>query len=290
MKRIVSTLLCFIACITTATAKEEVQEIVEQIHDFQPGQVLTVKSINGKISIQNGNHNQIHMVATKKAKANTEEEADEILDNTYIQVTPTGNGLEIVTKHPPKDMLRKGKNINVTYELTVPKSIILDVRTTNGKIEIAPTIGDVTAKTTNGDIDLEGTEGTVHTQTTNGDIEVENVMGFVNAKTTNGSIDLDHIQGGIKANTTNGSVDVDLTDEVDVPIQIQTTNGSIDLTLPMDFKAQLQAQTVNGKMSTDFPITVKGRFSGKSINGALNGGGDNTISLQTVNGSIKIEH
>lgn len=291
MKRALTTILCLATFITTACAKKDVvEETIEQTLDFQVGQLLKVSGINGGITVKIGRDDQIEMKVIKRAKADSEQEAEELLENTYIEIDPTDKGLEISTKRPKQGMFSRGKNVTVKYILTVPQLITLDLHTTNGNIEVTETEGSIVAKTTNGKIHIDGTEGKVKTKSSNGKIHVTNVLGKVEARTTNGGIKLDEIQGGISASTTNGSVSIAVVEPSNESIHAQTTNGGIALTLPPDFHAQLQAQTTNGKISTDFPITVKGRFSGKSINGALNGGGDAQISLQTTNGSIKIDH
>ncbi|MBT3602295.1 MAG: DUF4097 family beta strand repeat protein [Candidatus Latescibacteria bacterium] len=290
MKHILTIALCLTAFITTACAKEEVEETIEQTLDFKSGQLLKVSGLNGSIVIKTGRDDQIEMVVIKKAKANTEQEAEELLENTYIEIEPTAKGLEISTKHPEQGMLRRGRSIQVKYILTVPQIVTLDLHTTNGNIEITETEGDIGAKTSNGKIHINGAQGDIKTKTSNGKIHVGNVTGNVNAKSTNGSIRLAEIQGGITASTTNGSLRIDVVEPSNEPIQAQTTNGGIDITLPSDYQAHLEAKTTNGRISTDFPITVKGRFSGKSISGALNGGGDTRIRLQTTNGSIDIDH
>src|SRR5436190_823647 len=49
----------------------------------------------------------------------------------------------------------------------------------------------------------------------------------------------------------------------------------------------LLARTVNGEINADFPITVLGAVSPRRLNGTVGAGG-RTLSLSTVNGSIKL--
>ena len=70
MKRIFTTVLCLAAFVTTACAKEEIEESIEQTLDFQSGQLLKVSGINGGITIKTGRNDQIVMTVIKKAKAN----------------------------------------------------------------------------------------------------------------------------------------------------------------------------------------------------------------------------
>ena len=44
---------------------------------------------------------------------------------------------------------------------------------------------------------------------------------------------------------------------------------------------------MNGEIETDFPLTVTGRFGPRRLNGRIGSGG-RTLSLETVNGAVRI--
>jgi DUF4097 and DUF4098 domain-containing protein YvlB len=70
-------------------------------------------------------------------------------------------------------------------------------------------------------------------------------------------------------------------------LDFHTVNGGITLDLPDGFAADVEAQTVNGDVSTDFPLTIQGRFGPRRVFGKIGGGGTR-LSLETVNGSIRL--
>ena len=59
-------------------------------------------------------------------------------------------------------------------------------------------------------------------------------------------------------------------------------------TLPADVNADVRASTVNGDIETDFPLTITGRFGPRRLNGTIGRGG-RSLSLETVNGGIRIK-
>jgi DUF4097 and DUF4098 domain-containing protein YvlB len=65
-------------------------------------------------------------------------------------------------------------------------------------------------------------------------------------------------------------------------------NGKITLVLPANASARVEAETVNGSINADdFGLEPEKGFVGRDLSGEI-GGGDARISLDTVNGSIKI--
>ncbi|MBI4553355.1 MAG: DUF4097 family beta strand repeat protein [Candidatus Latescibacteria bacterium] len=241
--------LVWVACVGAAREATE-EEIFERTLPLKPGGLLTLENENGGVTVRSWDRNEVKIWAKKKAYAHDEEEAAELLKEVEIRVDQTADRIDILTDRPRRSSFGN-RGVNVTYEITVPKEISLELDTVNGGVEV------------------EEITGTVQANTTNGGVEVRRVRGAVQARTTNGGIEAELL-------SYNGRDDLTFT----------TTNGSIRVTFPKDIKAHLEARTTNGHIETDFPITVQGRFSQKSIEGDLNGGGGPLIRLKTTNGSI----
>ncbi len=245
------------------------EEVIERSVEFQPGGRLSLVNVNGDISIGTWDRHEVTMKAEKRARAGSEEAARLLLEKTTVEFDRIENRIDIRTEVPEKP--RRNRNVNITYTLTVPEEIDLELRSVNGSIQVNGVSGAVDAKTTNGRIGLAG------------------ITGAVQARTTNGNVDLSEVLGPIEANATNGSIEVTISEisEEAHDIGAATTNGGIEVTLPRGLKAHLKASTANGNIDTDFPVTVKGRIS-KSVDGTINGGG-RLIDLETVNGSIRLK-
>ena len=244
-------------------------EVIERSVELSPGGRLTIVNVNGDVSIDSWDRDEVKLKAEKRARAENEEEARILLEKTTIHFDRTGNRIDIRTDVPKKP--GRNRNISVAYTVTVPKTIDLELKTVNGRMDVDDVSGAVDAKTTNGRIGLTA------------------IVGAIQAGTTNGNIGLSDVLGPIEAKTTNGTIKVSLSGIGDEPhdFRAKTTNGGIEATLPKGLKAYLKASTVNGRIETDFPVTVKGRF-GKSVDGVINGGG-RLIQLKTVNGSIQLK-
>jgi len=69
---------------------------------------------------------------------------------------------------------------------------------------------------------------------------------------------------------------------------LEAVNGGVTIQLPADTKADITGRCVNGGISTsDLAIETVGEQTRRRLEGKLNGGGAN-ISLETVNGGVRI--
>ncbi|MDX1388773.1 MAG: DUF4097 family beta strand repeat-containing protein [Acidobacteriota bacterium] len=126
-------------------------------------------------------------------------------------------------------------------------------------------------------------------QTVNGSIEIKDLDAGARANTVNGNVNLS-VDGAAQANTVNGSIRASMgRADWDGELAFNTVNGSITIDLPSDASADISVKTLNGSISTDFPITVSGKFTGKSARGTIGSGGRD-LSVETVNGSVKLRN
>ena len=230
-------------------ASTETEEIVRTF-DLDPGGSISVDNINGSVVVHGWNEAGVRLQATKKAKADSKQTAREKLERLEVIIEAAADNISAVTKRTTRER-KWNENVSVNYELWVPMDVVLEVETTNGKIQI------------------------------------EQVEGRISARTTNGKIDIDEASGSVNATTTNGPISADLRQYDGTDMKLQTTNGSISLVAPADLKADLEARTTNGSIKTDFPISVVGKLSRNRLKGAINGGGS-LLKMKTTNGSIRL--
>jgi DUF4097 and DUF4098 domain-containing protein YvlB len=93
----------------------------------------------------------------------------------------------------------------------------------------------------------------------------------------------------VSLETVNGTITADFdTLGADQRVDAEAVNGRIELILPADASARVNAETVNGSIDADdFGLEPEKGFVGRDLSGEI-GGGDARISLDTVNGSVKI--
>ena len=200
---------------------------------------------NGGVTVTAWDRPDIRVEARIQAWAPTREEAASLGAAVRVQT----DGGEVRATGPES---RERRSWSVSYAISAPREI---------------------------DLDLE---------TVNGGLSVEGIRGDLELTTTNGGIALSGVAGGVRARTTNGGVDVDLAASgwSGEGLDLETTNGGIALALPAGFSARLVASTVHGGLETDFPVAVQGRI-GRRIDAVIGNGGP-TVSLTTTNGGIRI--
>ncbi len=275
-RRILSVLCGLLIAVSAnaATLKENFDKTIR----LKPGAVVTLRNVNGGVTFEAWDREEVRVEAVKKVKAGTEEAARKTMSQVQIEVNSDPKGLRIETKVPKQGsgffdwLFNNQVNVDVTYQVHVPRRVAVDAETVNGGVTLA------------------GTHGRVRVETTNGGIDLKDVEGDVNVSSTNGGISATRISGAVKAGTTNGAIEADLLFFPDgSDLQFETTNGGISVRLPRDARLSVDASTTNGRVDSDFE--VPGAQKGKrSLQGDINGGGGK-LALSTTNGSIEIlEH
>lgn len=127
----------------------------------------------------------------------------------------------------------------------------------------------------------------VSANTVNGGVRVDGMNGEIKASTVNGGVTVATSGGPVSATTVNGSVHAEIGTASREAMRFRTVNGSVEISLPGETSADLDISTVNGSINTEFPLTITGRWGPKHARGAINGGGE-TISISTVNGSVRL--
>jgi DUF4097 and DUF4098 domain-containing protein YvlB len=254
------TLAAALLILAATAGASTLEETIDRTIDVRPGATVTLTNTNGRVTIGSWDQPRVRIVAHKKVEG-SRDDARDAMKALRVDIVPQNGGVTVRTQHPKLNdgfssifdwLLGNHIEAQVRYELTIPRSMNVDVTNTNGGIHLA----DVT-----GHLELD---------TTNGKIEVERCAGSIDASTTNGGIYADLI--GIAKGS---------------QLRFSTTNGRIELTVPKSLAADIEAGTTNGGISTDLPVQTT-RFSRNSLRGTINGGGV-PLRLHTTNGSIEIK-
>ena len=234
-------------------AAADVKETEEYNFEVNSGARLSVENVNGNISVTGVSGSKIDITAYKKA------DNQEYLDGLDIDIDANGDYVRIETRHPDKkgSWFNWGSSHNgsVSYVIEVPADMNLDA-----------------IETVNGDVTVESVDGEVKAGTVNGTVEVSGASSDVNLETVNGSIKATFNELGAGQR-----------------VEADTVNGTIKIYLPADASARIVAETVNGSIDADdFGLEVEKGFVGRDLNGEI-GGGDARVSLDAMNGSIRIK-
>lgn len=272
-------LLALLGLVSAGVAAQAVtlKDRFQQTYPLQGGGTVTLDNVNGGVTIEAWDKNEVQVVADKEVKAKTDEAAKKAMQQVQIQVNKGASRLEIETKLPKRDsgfldwMTGDNVNINVKYQVKVPRNAVLDIETVNGGIRLAGTHGKAIAETTNGALEIDGVHGDLHLETTNGSIAVTRSA------------------GAVEAETTNGSIEVELTEVPDgSDLSFDTTNGSVSVRLPRDIRVSLDAATSNGRVTSAFDVEGADSKNRRRLSGDINGGGGR-LRVRSTNGSVTIE-
>lgn len=235
------------------------EETFKKSLPLKPGGRIEVENVNGKITVESWDKNEVYIEAEKRVRAGSRQDAERFMESLNIEIEQKDNEIIIITKHPRKGhdgfwdwVFGDNASAEVSYKINVPKKC------------------NVEATSTNGGIYVSNVEGTIRLRTTNGKIEAEALKGLVSARTTN------------------GSVRIELTEvRSDEEMEFLTTNGSVTLYIPNNIDCNVRARTTNGSIRTDFPLEVQGKYGSKRVQGKINSGGP-LIFIETTNGSIRL--
>ncbi|HEY0158777.1 MAG TPA: DUF4097 family beta strand repeat-containing protein [Thermoanaerobaculia bacterium] len=246
--------------LSTAATAAELTETIDRTFDVRPGATVALENVNGAITIAAWDQPRVRVIARKRVETNRDG-LKEALRELRVDMTPQNGGLVITTKYPK----RGGDNgsifdwftgdriqAQVRYELTVPRSMSLDVENVNGAIHVT------------------------------------DVSGKHELETTNGRIEVARCAGSLEASTTNGGISAELTKvSQGQPLRFSTTNGRIEVELPSTLAVDVDAGTTNGSIDSDLPVATT-KISRNSLRGTINGGGT-PLHMRTTNGGISIK-
>jgi len=213
----------------------------------------TLPLANGATLKVKNNNGFIHVEAWDKAEVQFTGEFKPSAGNEHVKVIlePGDGKLEIRGEYPKHSGHGHSNGPQCQMTLKVPR-------------EVLPQLNSV-----NGEITLTGTSGAVTVNTVNGSITLAQVKGALNLETVNGGIK------GTSLDTLGKGVDV------------SSVNGSIRLQIG-GLKGHLKASTVNGDVAFNAKGAEQVEIKRHKVT-AVFPGGDETISVGTVNGSITLE-
>ena len=269
-------LLCALLLVGTAAQAVTLKDRFDQTVPLRPGSEVRLNNVNGGVTVEAWDRNEVHIEAEKQVRAGSSDAARKLMSQIKIDVVPGASGLRIDT-HVPKseggsflgDLFNGGSvSVGESYKLHVPRQVALDVVNSNGGL------------------DVSGTQGKAHLKTTNGGLTLREVAGTMDLKSTNGGISVIRSSGTLKAATTNGGINAELTRLAAGDLSFETSNGGVSIRLPRDARFSIDAETSNGGVQSDFPVEG-GKPGKRSLQGTVNGGGS-LLYIRTSNGGVHI--
>ena len=183
----------------------------------------------------------------------------------------TGDSVEIEVHYPHHNFNVGWESHRVDIIVQMPREGRVNLRTGDGKIELAGLKGDMDLHTGDGSINLDGVDGKLHATTGDGHIQASGRFDELGLKTGDGHVEVRAKSGSSLA----------------AGWRLETGDGSVSLEIPGDLSADVDLHTSDGHIDLDMPVTTEGKIRQNEIHGKLNGGGS-PLTIHTGDGSIHL--
>lgn len=212
-----------------------------------PGHINVDGGVNGGAQIKGWLRNDVLVRAKVETWADSDSQASMLAGQVHVdsaggQIRATG----------PDKADRSGWS--VSYEIFVPQT------------------SDLNLKTHNGGISISDVRGRIEFDAMNGGVNLKRVAGDVNGDTVNGGI---HVE--LAGSSWEGR-----------QLEARTSNGGVTISMPEHYSAHIQTETVNGNIQSDFPLTLHGNLRPRNLDFNIGSGGP-LIRVTTTNGGVRLK-
>lgn len=189
-----------------------------------------------------------------------------------VEEHQTGDSVEIEVRYPHHNFnFEWGSGHRVEIVIQMPREGNINLRTGDGKIEVADLKGTMNLHSGDGSENLEGIDGKLHATTGDGHIRANGRFDELELKTGDGHVDAIAKSGSTLA----------------ANWRLESGDGSVSLEVPPDLSADVDLHTGDGHIDLDMPVTTEGKIRQNEIHGKLNGGGS-LLTIHTGDGSIRL--
>jgi DUF4097 and DUF4098 domain-containing protein YvlB len=182
-----------------------------------------------------------------------------------------GDSVEIEVRYPHHDFNVGWGNHRVDIIIQMPREGKVNLRTGDGKIELAGFKGEMDLHSGDGSEVLDSVDGNLRASTSDGHIRANGRFDAVDLKTGDGHVDLRALAGSSLASSW----------------RLETGDGNVSLEIPADLAADVDLHTGDGHIDLEFPVTTEGKIRENEVRGKINGGG-NLVTIHTGDGSIHL--
>src|SRR5947207_3573897 len=130
-------------------------QTVDRTFDVRPGATFALDNVNGHVNVTGWDQPRIRVHAIKTVSRS--DDPRRALDALRIDFQPRNGGLTVHTDYPKSNgigfldfLTGNWVDAKVEYEIDVPRSMSLNLETTNGAIEVSGVSGTLKTETTNG--------------------------------------------------------------------------------------------------------------------------------------------
>jgi len=225
---------------------------------------LRVETSDANIHVSTWDQNTIEArVTTKKFK----------IGNGGIQIDEHQNGdtVELEVRYPHHAITIEWGQHRVDIDIHMPREGKVNLRTGDGKIELAGFKGEMDLHSGDGSEILDAVDGKLRASTSDGHIQASGRFDELDLKTGDGHVEVRAAAGSTLANGW----------------RLETGDGNVTLEVPGELAADVDLHTGDGHIDLDVPVTTSGQIRENEVRGKLNGGGS-LLMIRTGDGSIRL--
>lgn len=189
----------------------------------------------------------------------------------HIDERQTGDSVEIDVRYPHNNFNFGWSSHRVDIIVQMPREGNVNLRTGDGKIEVAGVKGEMDLHSGDGSENLANVNGKLHASTGDGSIQASGRFDELEVKTGDGHVDVRALSGSSLASNW----------------RLETGDGSVSLEVPANFAADVDLHTSDGHIDLDMPVSTEGKIRQNEIHGKINGGGS-LLTIRTGDGSIHL--
>jgi DUF4097 and DUF4098 domain-containing protein YvlB len=188
-----------------------------------------------------------------------------------VEEHQTGDSVQIEVRYPHHNFNIEWGQHRVDIIIQMPREGKVNLRTGDGKIDVAGLKGEMELHSGDGSESIDGVDGKLRATTGDGHIQANGRFDEVDLKTGDGHVDV---------RATSGS-------SVGANWRLETGDGSVSLEVPSNLAADVDLHTSDGHIDLDIPVAAEGKIRTNEIHGKLNGGGS-LLTIRTGDGSIHL--
>lgn len=259
----------------------------DTIFEVNPKAVLAVRNHAGDIVIRTWDRNQVRIEASHSSH-----------DKVKILQSESAVKIKSETRHGVPDV--------VDYEITIPKTMPVDLWGLNTDVSVDGVRNGVRVETMSGDIDLRDVEGELSLRSVEGDItlvrgngsfEVNGVEGDISVIEFEGDVYVESIDGDIsleginsdrvEAKTVDGDVQYQGPINDNGRYRLTTHDGDVIVAVPANANATISVATFDGEFEADFPVQLEGAQASRKFTFTIGNGGAR-VELHSFDGDIRL--
>lgn len=296
--------------------EEQTERFTKTVKIGSAGEV-DLSNIAGDITITGGGGTDAVIEVVKTSRANSAEEAREMLQLVEVAITERSGRAEIRTQYPRGDEWRRHNrrniNVSVAFNITAPAGTRLNVKSISGGIKAKGIRGDISAESVSGNVVIAEAGRIAQAKSVSGDVQITDttVEGALDAGSVSGSVVLRRVKaryldlGSVSGDVVLEDLECDRVNVQSVsgnvqfqgPLarsgryQLKSHSGEVRVAIAGGSGFELEASSFSGEVRSDFPITIQGGSERgrrqRSLHGVY-GDGSAVLDLTTFSGSIVV--